>query len=397
MEVFTVSQITEILKRTMEDGFSDILVEGEISNWKAAPSGHFYFSLKDRNAMLQAVMFRGKAMHMDFKPADGSLVRARGQLSVYPARGQYQLIVSSMSRAGDGEILLAMEELKRKLAAEGLFDAERKKPIPPFPGRVVVITSPTGAAIRDVLNILGRRAPHIRIRILPSSVQGAEAAAQMIRQLELANSWELGDVIILGRGGGSLEDLLAFSDEALVRAVAASAIPVISAVGHETDFSLCDFAADLRAPTPSAAAELVSESSESIMERLELAGETLATMMRARIERGKFALSSFSPEDMEMRLERIMQPLRQAFDEATDAIAGSMRERLVLASHRLSTINAVLEASDPMAILERGFAVVRPEGSKEAIRDAGKLKEGQKVSISFARGKSIATIGEVIK
>lgn len=393
--VFGVSELTELLKNAIEEGFSDIALEGEISNWRPAPSGHVYFTLKDKGAMIQAVMFKGKAMRLSFKPCDGALVRAKGGLSVYAARGQYQIIVESMSRAGEGDMLLALEERKRRLAAEGLFDPDRKKPIPAFPARVAVITSPTGAAVRDILNVLKRRAQHLRVTILPSLVQGEEAPQSLIRQLKAANEFGLGQVIILARGGGSLEDLSAFSDEDLVRAVAASAIPVISAVGHEIDWSLCDYAADLRAPTPSAAAELVSESSLSILERLETAGETLATMLRSRLERARLALASFSADGLRLRLDRALRPGRQRYDEARQNLEDALSERLNLAGHRLSTATAVLCASDPMAILARGFSVVRLSGSTQALRDADCLKPGNRVDIRFARGTASASIEEI--
>ncbi len=393
--VVAVSELSELLKNLLEDSFPDLTVEGEVSNWRPAPSGHVYFTLKDRDAMLQAVMFKGKAMRLNFRPSDGMLVRAHGSLSLYAARGQYQLIVDSMQAAGEGDIRAALEERKRKLSAEGLFDPDRKLPIPPFPARVAVITSPTGAALRDILNVLARRAPHLRITILPSTVQGDDAPASLIRQLQTANRFALGDVIILGRGGGSLEDLLAFSDEAVVRAVADSDIPVISAVGHETDWSLCDFAADLRAPTPSAAAELVSESSTDILERLEVARETLSTMLRSRLERARLALSSFSADGLSMRLQRVMMPGRQRYDEARDSLESAMKERMLQGSHRLGTAHAVLCASDPMAILNRGFSVVRVRGSTAAVRDASTLQPGMNIDIQFSRGTAAASVQEV--
>lgn len=392
--VFAVSEITELLKLALEDGFPRIAVEGEISNWRPAPSGHVYFTLKDRQAMLQAVMFKGKAMRLPFKPADGDLVRATGGLTVYMARGQYQLVVESMSKAGEGDILLALEERKRRLAAEGLFDVARKRAIPAFPSRVAVITSPTGAAIRDILNVLGRRNAGIRVTVLPSPVQGDEAPAALVRQIETANAFRLGEVIILGRGGGSLEDLLAFSDEAVVRAVAASSIPVVSAVGHETDWSLCDLAADLRAPTPSAAAELVSDSAASAAERMEAAYETLRTVLRSRVERARLAAANFSAGSLEMRLERVLQPRRQRFDEARQGLEAGIRSTLLLARHRLGTAGALLAASDPMAILARGYSVVRKKGQLSPLRDAARLAAGEELEIRFARGTADATVKE---
>lgn len=392
---FAVSEITEMLKLALEDGFPDIVVEGEISNWRPAPSGHAYFTLKDRDAMLQAVMFKGKAMRLAFKPADGARVRARGGLTVYAARGQYQLVVESMTKSGEGDILATLEERKRRLAAEGLFDQDRKRPIPAFPSRVAVITSPTGAAVRDILNVLRRRNAGVRVSILPSPVQGDEAPAALVRQLVAANRFGLGDVIILGRGGGSLEDLLAFSDEAVVRAVAASEIPVISAVGHEIDWSLCDFAADLRAPTPSAAAELVSESASAAAERLAAARETLATVLRSRVERVRLLAAGFSAAGLEMRLDRALQPARQRFDYARDGLSRGAREAILASKQRLRTAAGLLAASDPMAILARGYAVVTEKGSKAPVRDAAALAPGRELEMRFARGGADAIVKEL--
>jgi exodeoxyribonuclease VII large subunit len=393
----TVSELTGIVKNLIEETLPSVLVEGELSNWRPASSGHVYFTMKDAGAMLQAVMFKGRAAKLPFKPADGALVRAYGSMSVYSARGQYQLIVDSMESAGAGDILAMLEKRKQSLAAEGLFDSARKRPIPAFPRRVAVITSPTGAALRDILSVLGRRNAGIRVTILPAVVQGEEAPDSLVRQLRAANTFDLGDVIIIGRGGGSLEDLLAFSDEAVVRAVAASEIPVISAVGHEIDWSLCDYAADLRAATPSAAAELVSESAESAFDRVSTATDSMLLGLRAKIERSRALVESFSAENLEMRLDRALQPARQRFDYALEALDRGMRDACVDARHRVHSSSSVLRAADPMAILARGFAVVRQTGasSTRAVRDSSELAPGARVSIQFSRGAADASIVEV--
>jgi exodeoxyribonuclease VII large subunit len=391
----SVSELTGIVKNLLEESLPDVAVEGEISNWRPAASGHAYFTLKDAGATLQAVMFRGRASRLTFRPADGVLVRARGALSVYSARGQYQLVVDSMQKSGEGDILLMLEERKRALAAEGLFDADRKPALPAFPTRVAVITSPTGAALRDILSVLGRRNAGLRVTVLPALVQGDAAPAALVRQIEAANAFGLGDVILLGRGGGSLEDLLAFSDESVVRAVAASGIPVISAVGHEIDWCLCDYAASLRAPTPSAAAELVSESAVTTAERVRVAADSLTLSLRARLERARLLVESFSPERLELRFERSLQPSRQRFDDAKEGLVRGARDACLSARHRLSSAGAVLKASDPMAILARGFAVVKRPGDQRAVRDASALTRGDSVSITFAAGGAAATIVEV--
>jgi exodeoxyribonuclease VII large subunit len=394
-KALSVTELTELVKQVVETSFDSVLVDGEISNWRPAPSGHVYFTLKDRGAMIQAVMFKGKAMRLAFRPADGMAVRAGGSLGVYAARGQYQIIVDYMEKAGEGELLALLEERKRRLAAEGLFNPERKRPIPAFPARVAVVTSPTGAAIRDILNVIKRRNAGIRITILPSLVQGDEAPASIARQIATANAFGLGDVLIVGRGGGSVEDLAAFSDEAVVRAVAASGIPVISAVGHEIDWSLCDLAADLRAPTPSAAAELVSEHAEEVISRVSAAAGRLEDGMRSRLDRAFMAIRYFSAEALEMRLERIQQPLRQRFDDAKESLVYGIRTACTKAGHRLSSAESVLRAADPAAVLARGFAVVRKQGSALAVRAASELEPEQQVCISYALGQSDAIIKEI--
>lgn len=394
LPVLQVSELTEIIKTFLEDNLSQIRVEGELSNWRPAPSGHVYCTLKDKDAMLQAVMFKGKTLRLNFRPRDGMRVRAGGNISVYAARGQYQLIIDTLEELGAGDLQALLEERKKRLAAEGLFDLDRKKPIPEFPTHVVVITSPTGAAIRDVLHVLQRRTSGLRISILPALVQGEEAPAALIRQLECANRFKLGDVIIIGRGGGSLEDLAAFSDEALVRAVAASNIPVISAVGHETDWSLCDYAADLRAPTPSAAAELVSASTAELKQRFRHARERLAQTMQARMDKARLLLHSFSSEALARQFERLVQPYRQRIDYSHEALLNGMQAARIRNRNRLRQARLLLQAADPHAILARGYSVVRLEGSTVAIRDSTRLGLEDKIHISFAHGSAVAGIME---
>lgn len=393
-KVFQVSEITELIKGVLEDGFSGVVVEGEISNWRPAGSGHVYFTLKDRQAMLQAVLFRGRASRLDFAPADGMLVRAEGSLSVYAARGQYQLVCENLVRAGQGDILALLEERKRRLAAEGLFDEARKRPLPRFPERVAVVTSPTGAAIRDILNVLGRRNAGIRVVVLPAAVQGADAPAEIARQIRTANRYRMAEVLIVGRGGGSLEDLLAFSDEEVVRAVAESEIPVISAVGHEIDWALTDFAADLRAPTPSAAAELVSESRGRLAETAATLGSSLTAELRRRLERTRAVISQFDPESLELRFRRVLQPRLQRFDDLKEDLVLGMRDSLLRSRHRFDLASISLASASPQAVLERGYAVVRKADSGRAVRDSRELSPRDRVTLQFARGASAAVIEE---
>ncbi len=392
--VVTVSEVTELIKNLLETSLPDLMIEGELSNWRPAPSGHVYCTLKDRNAMLQAVMFKGKAMRLSFRPADGMLVRVTGSISVYAARGQYQLIIDTMEKAGAGDIQARLDELKKRLSAEGLFDLSRKRPIPAFPARVAVITSPTGAAIRDILNVLGRRNAGMRITVLPALVQGDEAPGALVRQIKTANAFKLGDVIIIGRGGGSLEDLLAFSDEAVVRAVAESTIPVISAVGHETDWSLCDHAADLRAPTPSAAAELVSESAGAVLERATNAENALIGEIKARLRHARMLIQGFSSEALALKLERTLQPFRQRMDYSREALLYGVQSSKIRAANRIGQASAILKAADPASILARGFAVIRKHGQSGAVRSSSELRAEDAINIQFASGKASAIIKE---
>jgi exodeoxyribonuclease VII large subunit len=391
---FTVSEITGLIRERLEAAFSNVLVEGEISNCHAASSGHLYFTLKDGGAVIQAVMFRAKQRGLGFEPQDGMLVRVRGNVSVYPQRGNYQIICEGMELVGTGDILVMLEERKRRLAAEGLFDEGRKRPIPRFPETVGVVSSPTGAAVRDILNVLGRRAAGVRVVILPTLVQGAGAAEGIAARIVQANRWKLGDVLIVGRGGGSLEDLLPFSEEPVVRAVAASKIPVISAVGHEIDWALCDFAADLRAPTPSAAAELVSESREEALLRVREAAGELGRIIGNRIERIRLLAKPFSLEDLEYRFRGILQPRLLRFDDAKEALVGGLQDKTGVLRRRLELVRAGLEAANPLAILGRGFSVTTSRRTGKVLRRAADVRAGDRLSIRLLEGRVAAAAEE---
>jgi exodeoxyribonuclease VII large subunit len=323
------------------------------------------------------------------------LLRVRGSLSVYAQRGTYSIVAEEIERAGEGDILAMLEERKRRLAAEGLFDEGRKRPIPRFPETVGVVSSPTGAALRDILNILKRRARGVRVVILPAPVQGAEAGELIARRIRQANIWKLADVLIVGRGGGSLEDLLPFSEEAVVRAVAASEIPVVSAVGHEIDWALSDFAADLRAPTPSAAAELVSANREETLDSVRALGEELYSSLKNRIERIRLLARPFSVADLEYRFRSILQPRLMRFDEARDALLENMQERTFELRRRLDLASTSLEAASPLSALERGFSVVMPLRNGKhgpAIRRAADVQPGDRLVIRPLEGIISATV-----
>ncbi len=398
---FTVSQITSLIRDDLENKYPDITVEGEISNCKTAASGHLYFSLKDEQAVLQAVMFRRDMLSLSFVPRDGMKVWARGGISVYPGRGQYQLITRSMRRAGLGDILAMLEERKQRLAREGLFDESKKKPIPRFPSRIAVVTSPTGAAVRDIIRILRRRNPKVSILVLPALVQGDEAAVSIAARIRQANRWNLADVLIVGRGGGSIEDLLPFSEEIVVRAIAASDIPVISAVGHETDWALSDYAADLRAPTPSAAAEMACSELEMIYKEMTHFQTLLTQSMQQALSHARQRLSAVSPRAVEGFLARRQFSFVQRFDTAVEIIRQSMQKSMDVEKTRLALAQRVVELSNPRAIMKRGFSVVtkpsvaQPDGQNaemQIVRSAKTLTAGDTVHILFYEGEADASI-----
>jgi exodeoxyribonuclease VII large subunit len=382
---------TELIRANLEGAFALVLVEGELSNCRPSSTGHLYFTLKDAGAAISAVMFKNRLRYLAFEPRDGMLLRVRGSLSVYNQRGTYQIVCEEMELAGTGDILMLLEKRKRALAGEGLFDQARKKPIPRFPSRVAVVSSPTGAAVRDILTILQRRAAGMHVIILPTLVQGNEAAPIIARRIEQANIWHLADVLILGRGGGSLEDLLPFSEEVVVRAVAASNIPVVSAVGHEIDWALSDFAADLRAPTPSAAAELVSASREETLGIIRNAVATMHQTVEARIEKIRLLAKPFRLDDLEYRFRAILQPRLVRFDDAKEALLIALSERIAELRQRLNLALRSLEAGSPQAILERGFSVVTNEKTGKLVRSAKDVQSGERLSIRPLEGIITAT------
>ncbi|MCX8014327.1 MAG: exodeoxyribonuclease VII large subunit [Rectinema sp.] len=396
----SVSQLTNLIRADLENHYPDIRVEGELSNCKIAASGHLYFSLKDEQAVLQGVMFRRDLLTLSFVPSDGMKILARGGISVYAARGQYQLIARSMSHAGLGEILAMLEARKKKLAAEGLFDASRKKPLPFLPERIGVITSPSGAVIRDIIKVLRRRNPKAGIILLPALVQGETAAASIAERIIQANRWDLVDVLIVGRGGGSIEDLLPFSDERVVRAVAQSHIPIISAVGHETDWALCDYAADVRAPTPSAAAELASGDIGLVMREIDQFSAIFAHSMKRVLARTKERLSAVSPRMMEALLVRKHLELTQRFDSTVDRMRNLMEFRMGQMQRRLELADTTIGIANPQAIMRRGFSIVMKMGplmTAPVIRAASEVQPGEQVHIIFASGKASASILETMQ
>jgi exodeoxyribonuclease VII large subunit len=383
-QVFSVSSLTQLIRGTLEDRFPEVVVEGEVSNFRPSSAGHWYFSLKDEGALLSAVMFLGNNRRTAFQPRDGDLLEVYGSISVYPPRGTYQLIVRTMERAGTGRILQILEERKRAFQEEGLFD--RRRPLPSLPRRIVVVTSPTGAAIRDVLHVLRRRAAPAEVRVVPVPVQGAAAAPAIAAAIRYVNRHRLGEVIILTRGGGSLEDLLPFSAEEVVRAVAGSEIPVISAVGHETDWALSDYAADDRAPTPSAAAEIVSPGAAEILDRVRQARNIISGRMVDVVTGARRRLDHLSEEELRYRYRNLVQPWYQRLDEALDTIRSAMGEAIRHRRSRLAVATSSIEAGSPFLPLERGYVVIRDETSGEIITRRDETASSRPMTAQFIDG-----------
>jgi len=390
-QVFSVSQITDFIKEILETSFRTITIEGEISNWRPSSAGHIYFTLKDNNAQLKAVLFRGNAYHLTFRPKDGDKVRCTGSISVYGPQGTYQLIVSKMEAAGSGNILQMLEERKRKLNAEGLFDESRKKPIPAYPRTIGVVTSATGAAIKDILQITKRRNKGMNVTILPAIVQGDGAAATIVKMIQLANFYKLCDVLIVGRGGGSLEDLLPFSEESVVRAVAESEIPVISAVGHEIDWALCDYAADKRAATPSAAAELAVPLATDTKQLLQNYKNDFYLQITQKTKHAKLLISSFKPDIFEMRFRSIQQPLLNRYDSAKENLVKNLQEKIKELHTKITQNVTILENASPQTIFDRGYSMVKDKNGV-IIRDSAQVACGDEIEIVPAKGKIKAKV-----
>lgn len=394
-KIFTVGQINRYIRNLLENDFilSSLLVKGEISNFKAHSSGHLYFTLKDASGALSCVMFRQDAAGLPFEPENGMQVVVYGHISLYEKTGQYQLYAEFMEPLGIGALQVAFEQLKEKLAEEGLFDGDFKREIPKNPSCIAVITSPTGAAVRDILQIVKRRDPNVKVAIFPTLVQGEQAAADIVRSLKLVNEWGKADVIILGRGGGSMEDLWCFNDENVARAVFASEIPVISAVGHETDFTITDFVADMRAPTPSAAAELATTSLAERREafhRLELRLErdvsALLTSCRRRLDLLK------SRPVMERPLERIYRTMMDV-EETQQRLDKEMTNRLMQRAERWQYLTNRLEAASPLAVMSRGY-VMAVTSSGNLLTSVKQAEVGDRVTLHLQDGKIETNIQE---
>jgi len=386
-QIWTVSQLTSRIKEILEENFPGIWIEGEISNFRQPSSGHMYFTLKDQGSQISAVMFRSANRALRFRPEDGLSVLAFGTVSVYERRGEYQINVEYLEPKGVGALQLAYEQLKERLAQEGLFDAVHKKPIPLLPQRIGVITSSTGAAIRDILQVLQRRVANVKVFLYPVQVQGETAAEEIATGIEEMNRWKGIEVLIVGRGGGSIEDLWAFNEERVARAIFASQIPIISAVGHETDYTIADFVADVRAPTPSAAAEIVVSHKDQLRQRIDELVGRLLSWLRLLLQSYATSLSQlrgrlqvFSPAGM-LRLQRErLQSLEDRFQRSLQAYLQSKREAAQRTVEKLGALS-------PLAVLERGFSLCMSLPSLKILREASEVEIGDEVSVRLYRGK----------
>lgn len=386
--VLTVSQLNTYIKSLFDgdQNLSHVFLSGEISNFtNHYKSGHFYLSLKDDKSVVRAVMFAQNARRVRFLPEDGMKVIVRGRVGVYEATGQYQLYIDDMQPDGLGALNLAFEQLKAKLQAEGLFDAQRKKSLPPFPERIGVITSPTGAAVHDITIILARRYPLAEVILAPVLVQGAGAAPQIVAALEAFNRLCCADVLILGRGGGSLEDLWPFNEEAVARAVASSRIPVISAVGHETDFTICDFAADLRAPTPSAAAELAVPDCAELIAAVRYGEGKINRSIRAKLDDGKRQLDRLAASPSLKRPQELIELQRMRVDHLASRLSARVSQSFSGAQARLSTAGGKLHALSPLATLSRGYSIAY-DTARRPISKIAQAQAGDSITLRLQDG-----------
>ena len=393
----SVSQLTNSIRISLEARFASVWVEGEISNFKDHSSGHWYFTLKDQNAQLRAKCFRSTNTRIRFRPANGLHVRARGKLSVYAPRGEYELVVDALDPVGAGALQVAFEQLRARLQAEGLFAKELKRPLPVFPRRIGIVTSPTGAALRDILTVISRRTRTVHVLFLPARVQGDSAGPEIARAIQFINQYheralrdgrtaDLVDVLIVGRGGGSTEDLWAFNQEEVARAIRKSTIPVISAVGHESDFTIADFVADFRAPTPSAAAEIVAAREDEMCAALDQLGRQMTRLMRYRVVDLRSRVQEHALSHAFDEVKSKLRDARRRFDAASSACSDVMETSLQEARERLGLAAASLDALSPLAVLQRGYAIAQDAAGKP-VRDAAAVKVNDRVSVRLAKGR----------
>lgn len=393
-QVLTVSQLTGLLKQHIENSFYSLTLEGEISGFKAAPTGHWYFSLKDDDCVISACLWKNTVWKVGFVPKNGDKVTVTGSVSVYGPRGTYSFNCTSMRKSGLGDILVRLEERKRYYQGLGYFDESLKKPIPKRPSKVAVITSPTGAALQDILQITGRRAGGMDILIVPALVQGEEAATCIAKRIRQVSDLHLADVVIVGRGGGSVEDLLPFSESCVIEAIHDCEIPVISAVGHEIDWAISDFVADLRAPTPSAAAELVCENAQDRLQMLENFRSSMKEIMRTRISDARLRLSCFSEKAVRRDIEARLGSMHMSLDSLMMQMQGSISLRINEMKTRLEVARSTIRALSPQSVLDRGYAIVTDRDGS-VVRNTSALSKGDIIKVTVSDGGFEASVSEV--
>ncbi len=436
-QVLSVSELNSQARRLLEISFHNIRVEGEISSLARPSSGHWYFTLKDERAQIRCAMFRNRNQSLRFVPSEGMLVQIRGRVSLYENRGDYQLIIDHMEEAGNGALQKAFEQLKKKLAQEGLFDSERKRKLPAYPKHIGVITSPTGAAIRDILSVLERRAPFIPVTVIPSPVQGNEATGQLIQALNTASKADI-DVIILSRGGGSLEDLWPFNEEALARAIAKHPVPVVSAVGHEIDFTIADFVADYRAPTPSAAAEILSPDRKTLLERVNLLNRKLTTMTLHKLQMAQHQLHSIGKrlrhpgdqlrehsqrlDDLEIRMQQALrlqlerkkadlqrhhnklvqrsptaklEQIKLQIAHFEETLHNQINRKLENQQQKLQNLSGQLHLVSPLSTMARGYSITQKQG--QIISRVDQLQPGNQIILRLHKGSADCTVDQIHK
>ena len=395
-QVLSISQLNEYIRGKLDTDplLNGVAVRGEISNYKMYPSGHHYFTLKDESSQLKCVMFKGNAMRLRFRPDNGVKVIAMGKISVYPRDGVYQLYCTAMAMDGIGDLYAAFEQLKAKLAAQGLFDPAHKKPIPKYPGTIGIITSSAGAAIHDMLRILRKRYPLTQVKLLPVRVQGVEAPGEIAAAIRYANYHKLADLLIVGRGGGSIEDLWAFNDERVAYAIYESEIPVISAVGHEPDVTISDFVADLRAATPSNAAELAVQDRQALEQNLDAMSAAMATALSRQLKAARQHLDVLSKSPALQSPLGYIEQRRKSLVLLQNRLVAAENQSINRNNQRFIALTAKLDAMSPLKVLTRGYAMAQtPEG--EVVRSVAQVKSGDMLRVSFSDGKISATVTDV--
>ena len=395
-KIFDVSEVNDYIKTIMDgDGLlSGLTIRGEISNYKVYPSGHHYFSLKDAGGAIRCVMFRGSAAALRFRPENGMKVLASGRISVFPRDGAYQLYCQRLTPEGVGDLYVAFEQLKKKLQAEGLFDPAHKKPLPPFPQRIAIVTSAAGAAIHDMLRILGKRYPLAKVILLPVRVQGVEAPAEIAGAIRYVNRFQLADLIITGRGGGSMEDLWAFNDERVARMIYLSQIPVISAVGHEPDVTISDFVADLRAATPSNAAELAVPEQGELRERIAALRLRLAQAEERRLKLIRQQVEKLQSARVLQNPKNYLEDRRLLLDFQQNKLTAAMRQLVLKKQQDFVARRTALEAMSPLKVLSRGYAMTRDSAGR-VVTDAAALKPGEIITVALCNGEVDAAVREI--